>query len=102
MAEKILSWGYDNIGFVVGATKGEDIKLVRSISDKILFLIPGIGAQGGKLEPSLKYGLNKDGIAVINVGRTIIYASRGRDFHMEARKKALEIKEHINKILKRA
>lgn len=97
VAEKFIN--LSNVGFVVGATKGEDIKLVREISNEKLFLIPGIGAQKGDLELALKYGINKDKIALINVGRAIIYASSSSDFAQKAREKASEFKEKINKIL---
>ena len=97
VAEKFIN--LDNVGFVVGATRGEDIKLVREISNEKLFLIPGIGAQKGDLEVALKYGINKDKIALINVGRAIIYASSSLDFAQKAREKASEFKEKINKIL---
>ena len=40
------------------------------------WLIPGIGAQGGDLEASVKIG-NKNGLGIINVSRSIIYAGNG-------------------------
>ena len=36
-------------------------------------LIPGIGAQGGDLKKSMKYG-NKNGVALINISRGISFA----------------------------
>ncbi len=99
VAEKFLDEKFDNVGFVVGATRGEEIALVRNLSDKKLFLIPGIGAQKGNLELALKYGLNRDKICLINVGREIIYASNSEDFKIKIRLKAIEIKEKINKII---
>ncbi len=98
VAQKFLN--FKNIGFVVGATKGEDIKLVRELSDEKLFLIPGIGAQEGNLELALKYGVNKDKIALVNVSRAIIYASNRDDFVEKARERAIEFKKQINKTLK--
>ncbi|MCX7761384.1 MAG: orotidine-5'-phosphate decarboxylase [Candidatus Kryptonium sp.] len=98
IAEKFINSNFENLGFVVGATRGEDINLVRELSDEKLFLIPGIGEQGGDLELALKHGINKDKIALINVGRTIIYASSSKDFAQRAREKAIELKDKINKI----
>ncbi len=97
VSEKFVN--LSNVGFVVGATRGKDIKLVREVSDEKLFLIPGIGAQKGSLELALKYGVNKDKVALINVGRAIIYASNSSDFAQKAKEKAIEFKEKINKIL---
>jgi len=101
VAEKFLNSKFENIGFVVGATRGEDIKFVRELSDEKLFLIPGAGAQGGNLEVALKYGINKDKIALVNVSRAIIYALGMDDFASEARKEAIKFKEQINKIRER-
>ncbi len=100
VAQKFLNSKLKSVGFVVGATKGEDIKLVRELSDEKLFLIPGIGAQEGNLELALKYGVNKDKIALINVSRAIIYSSNLGDFAEKARERAIEFKEQISKILK--
>jgi orotidine-5'-phosphate decarboxylase len=63
----------DNIGLVVGATAPSEIRKIRKIAPKLPFLIPGIGAQGGDLEKSMKYG-NENGIAIINVSRGISIA----------------------------
>ena len=63
----------DNIGLVVGATVPSEIRKIRKIAKKLPFLIPGIGAQGGDLEKSMKYG-NKNGIAIINISRGISFA----------------------------
>lgn len=101
VAQNFLNSNLKNVGFVVGATQGEDIKLIRDLSDEKLFLIPGIGAQRGSLELALKYGVNKDKIALVNVSRAIIYASNFDDFAEKARERAIEFKEQINKILKK-
>jgi len=63
----------DNIGLVVGATAPSEIEHIRKIALKLPFLIPGIGAQGGDLEKSMKYG-NHNGIAIINISRGISFA----------------------------
>lgn len=99
IAERFAKAKFKNLGFVVGATKGESIKLVRELSNEILFLIPGIGEQKGNLELALKYGVNRDKIALINVSRAVIYASDSKNFAQKAREKAIEFKERINKIL---
>jgi len=63
----------NNIGLVVGATVPSEIRKIRNIAPKLPFLIPGIGAQGGDLEKSMKYG-NDNGVAIINVSRGISFA----------------------------
>lgn len=65
-----------NIGLVTGATYPEEIKNIRaSVGDEVVFLIPGIGAQGGDLEATLRAGLNsKNEGVLINSSRGIIFA----------------------------
>ena len=64
---------YDNIGLVVGATNMEKIEEVRELS-KLPFLIPGIGAQGGDLENTIKINERFIDSTLINVSRSIIFA----------------------------
>ncbi len=81
-----------NCLLVVGATYPEELKEVRKIvGQEMCFLVPGIGAQGGDLEATLKAGLNKKKTGlIINSSRGIIFAENSRD---EAKK----LKEAINR-----
>ncbi len=65
----------NNVLLVVGATNPQDVGIVRQITGDMTFLVPGIGAQGGELEATVKFGLNsqKRGL-IINAGRSIIYS----------------------------
>ncbi len=45
-----------NCGFVVGATKPEQMGELRAVAPNLPFLVPGIGAQGGALEQTLSAG----------------------------------------------
>ena len=63
----------DNIGLVVGATVPSELRKIRNIAPNLPFLIPGIGAQGGNLEKSMKYG-NDNGVTIINISRGISFA----------------------------
>jgi len=77
VAHKINGWHstYQNCGAVVGATNQEEIKELRKIMPNVNFLIPGIGAQGGDLENTVKSAYVKDnGGFLINSSRNIIYA----------------------------
>src|ERR1041385_434358 len=87
-----------NIGLVVGATRPAELKRVRSLAPEMPILIPGIGAQKGNLESSVRYGCNNDGeLAIINIGRSIIHASDGDNFAEKARETALNYRDQINK-----
>jgi orotidine-5'-phosphate decarboxylase len=98
VAKKVSQWNtYGNLGLVVGATYPDELKLVRQLHPDMHLLIPGIGAQGGDLEATVRYGVDAQGEkAIINSSRQILYASRGDDFAQAARKATSELREHIN------
>jgi orotidine-5'-phosphate decarboxylase len=78
---KIATWSTpENLMFVVGATQAKELENIRKIIPENFLLIPGIGAQGGSLEEVSKYGMNKDCGLLVNVGRTVLYASDKKDF----------------------
>ena len=60
------------MGVVVGATATEEVSRIREIAPELPFLIPGVGAQGGDLEHSVKVG-NQSGVGLINVSRGISF-----------------------------
>ena len=100
VAKKIKEWNAnDNCGAVVGATYPEELKTIRSIlGEEIPILIPGVGKQGGDVEKTIKNGTNSKGkMAVINSSRGIIFAGAGKDFAAISRKKAMTLRNEINK-----
>ena len=89
-----------NLGLVVGATAPEQLAAVREVCPDMPLLIPGVGAQGGDLEASVRNGADANGrLAIINSGRGIIYASSGADFAEAARAAAGELRDSINRTL---
>ena len=70
----------ENMMFVIGATKADKLKEIRSFCPDNFFLVPGVGAQGGSAEEVLAAGSNPKGGLLINSSRGIIYASSGEDF----------------------
>jgi len=87
-----------NCMLVVGATYPDELKEVRKIVGDMTFLVPGVGAQGGDVEKTVKAGLNSKGSGmIINSSRGIIFASSGPDFAEVARREAIKLKEEINK-----
>lgn len=93
VANKIIDWNkkYGNCLMVVGATWPKQLEKIRRMAPKMTFLVPGIGAQGGDLEKTLKAGLNKNGTGlIINSSRGIIQAENPRSA-------ALELRNAINK-----
>lgn len=91
-------WG-DNLMYVVGATRAEAFKDIRSIVPNHFLLVPGVGAQGGNLEEVCKYGLNDQCGLLINSSRAIIYADNTENFAVVARQKAKEMQQQMQKIL---
>jgi len=80
--------GSGQISLVVGATFPEEISKVRAIVGDMPLLIPGIGAQGGDIDATIKAGHipNAPGTGmIINSSRAILYASAGNDFAQAAR-----------------
>jgi orotidine-5'-phosphate decarboxylase len=84
------------LGLVVGATVPAELARVRDIGPQLPLLVPGIGAQGGDIEATVRAGRTRqhDGM-VINSSRAILYASRGEDFAEQARRVALETRAAI-------
>lgn len=100
--EKVASWGTpENLMFVVGATRAEQLKEIRSLVPKHFLLVPGVGAQGGSLEQVVDAGMNPDVGLLINASRSIIYASSGKDFDLAAKKEALKLQTEMGLYLQR-
>lgn len=67
---------HGNCMLVVGATWPEEMKRIRQIAPELPFLVPGIGAQGGDVDATVRAGLRKDGKGlVISSSRAILYAA---------------------------
>jgi orotidine-5'-phosphate decarboxylase len=82
LAEKVNAYaeefvgdsGYSALGLVVGATYPESARQIREVAPRCMFLVPGIGVQGGKPQDAAAF-CNKDGGgAVFNFSRSISYA----------------------------
>jgi orotidine-5'-phosphate decarboxylase len=98
--EKSSEWGTpENLMFVVGATRTQDIAEVRNVVPDHFFLVPGVGAQGGSLEEVCSYGWNKDCGLLINSSRGIIYASSDKDFTEKAGSEAYKLQRAMAQIL---
>ena len=90
--------GSGQISLVVGATFPEEIVKVRAVVGEMPLLIPGIGAQGGDIDATVKAGsiANQPGTGMmINSSRAILYASSGSDFAEAARKVALSTRDAL-------
>lgn len=111
MAQNILNWAEelritDNAGLVMAAAhekpKGSGeiysyhLSRVREIvGDKLWFLIPGIGTQGGFVEETVKMAYQGPGSIAINSSSGIIFASTESDYAEAAAKKAEDLQNQI-------
>lgn len=100
VAEKVAYWNKDNnCGLVVGATHPDQLKEVRSVAGDMPLLIPGVGAQGGSLETAVIDGTNSfRSLAVINVSRSVLYASTGPNFAEKAREELMKLNGIVNSL----
>jgi orotidine-5'-phosphate decarboxylase len=87
-----------NCQLVVGATYPREMAEIRQlVGEDMVFLVPGLGVQGGDAGEFVKAGLNNAGTGlVINSSRSITYASDGDDFAEAARSKADDFRKQIN------
>jgi orotidine-5'-phosphate decarboxylase len=71
-AERLNTAG--NVGLVVGATAPAQIVEVRHASN-LPFLVPGVGAQGGDVEGSVRGAWNGDRAScLVSASRSVLYA----------------------------
>lgn len=94
--------GYSGIGAVVGATYPEAAILLRKQLPNSLFLVPGVGAQGGGNE-GIKACFNPDGLgAVVSSSRAIMYPHQygATDSNKKTiRQATLDLIEQVKEIL---
>lgn len=88
----------NNVGLVVGATHNDAMQRVRAVAPELWFLAPGVGAQGGELETTLKSGLRKDGKGLLlPISRAISRADNPAKAAAELRDEILYFKHSLGK-----
>ncbi len=72
--QRVGKSGYSSVGAVVGATAPQHLGRLREIMPRAWFLVPGVGAQGGKAS-DVRAAFDRHGYgALINSSRGILYA----------------------------
>ncbi len=80
----------NNCMLVIGATCPDELRAVRQIVPDIPLLIPGVGAQGGKVENIVPYAMDSNGVGfIINSSRAII-------FNPDPRQATIDLNNSIN------
>jgi orotidine-5'-phosphate decarboxylase len=86
VARRASAWGPGGtVGLVVGATAPAELAEIRAIAPGLSFLVPGVGAQGGEIDPVLAEGPARaapaggrpGGGLLVNVSRGIASAAAG-------------------------
>ncbi len=79
LARRAQAWGPGGtVGLVVGATAPSELDRIRSVAPGLAFLVPGVGAQGGEVEPVLRLGPATASPAAPGSGRgLLVNISRG-------------------------
>lgn len=69
-----IEWhtAYQNVGVVMGATQYAMLDYFRKKDDSLLYLMPGVGAQGANFNSAVQKGKNKDNQVLVNVGRALL------------------------------
>ncbi|HLT27815.1 MAG TPA: orotidine-5'-phosphate decarboxylase [Zeimonas sp.] len=80
------------MGLVVGATFPAELARVRELAGGLPLLVPGIGAQGGDVEATVRAGGRR---MLVNSSRAILYASGGEDFAQAAARVARETRDAL-------
>jgi orotidine-5'-phosphate decarboxylase len=81
----VASFPADACGLVVGATFPEEARRIRELAPDRLFLMPGVGSQGGSVATAIRAALDARGGGVLpSASRSITYASSGADFETAA------------------
>jgi orotidine-5'-phosphate decarboxylase len=98
--EQVSSWATaDQIMFVVGATKAQDLESIRKIIPHHFLLVPGVGAQGGSLSEVTKYGRNNEIGLLVNASRAIIFASSENNFAEKANEAAKQYADEMKSLM---
>ena len=73
VARRVAAWGPGGtVGLVVGATAPAELVAIRAAAPGLGFLVPGIGAQGGEIEPVLRDGPATTPPAGLGAGRGLL------------------------------
>lgn len=111
--EACRSWGSpDQMMFVVGATRADDMTRIRTLAPDNFFLVPGIGAQGGDLEATSRAGfIREKGVLdsgngnqapvglLVNSSRGIIFADTGENHRSAIRAAARDLRDEMAQLM---
>jgi len=89
--------GLSSVGAVVGATHPKVVADARRLMPRTIFLLPGVGAQGGSVADLERAFQSGPSSALVSASRSVIYAYRdaGTDFREAAGAEASRLKREV-------
>ena len=93
--------GGGQLGLVVGATYPQEVARVRELAPTLPLLIPGIGAQGGDAEATVRAAWRPGAPIIVSSSRAILYAGGNAasmaEFSAAARQVALATRDQLQR-----
>jgi orotidine-5'-phosphate decarboxylase len=93
-ASKVGEVGLSSVGAVTGATRPEQLRRLRELMPRAVFLLPGVGAQGGRVEDLGAAFAPHPAAGLVSASRSIVNAraDRGGDSASAAQAAAEELR----------
>lgn len=107
VTKSCVEWGSpENLMFVVGATRPDEMRHFRTLAPSNFYLVPGVGAQGGDLQAVSEAGFIRSGDRrdvglLVNSSRGIQYAGTGSDHRQKIRAAARKLQSEMAMLLDR-
>jgi orotidine-5'-phosphate decarboxylase len=90
--------GLSSVGAVVGATFPQEVAEVRRLLPRSVLLLPGVGAQGGRLEDlGEAFAVGPAG-ALVSASRSVVYADRGTGWLEAAAAEAARLADELRAV----
>jgi len=97
LATSVAAWNVSgNLGTVVGATRPNDMEVVRALTPGMPILAPGVGVQGGDLVATVQQGFGEaPGGVLINAGRSALWAGENVGYAESVRRVVEGLRSNI-------
>jgi orotidine-5'-phosphate decarboxylase len=96
--EQVGACGLSSVGAVVGATHPELLETARSLLPQAVLLLPGVGAQGGRLEDLSAAFSAGPASALPSASRSVLYADRGAGWQEAAAAEAERLARELRSV----
>jgi orotidine-5'-phosphate decarboxylase len=96
--------GLSDVGAVVGATAPHQLERLRALMPNAIFLLPGVGAQGGQiatLAPAFAPG-RAGGLVTVSRGIAYAFTQAGGDPADGARRESERLRDSVNRLVSRS